>query len=950
MSFPVSEVNEADPVCYSRTVDSKNEGTDHTSVASDEKYDLPRAPGLLNVNALHDASSVDIEGTGETTDYRSMDPGKPQVAEVTSAGEILQSTSLNDPIQFTRVSSSSALSSSSYGASEASERSYEPQSNDKRPSQAQRQFHSRDPVVPDLQEQSTLGDKTNSTIRASGQFNADNTALTNESMLLSGENETEMSPAFSTQNSSTANIDYDGYLKSSTPKSDCGPDNFKNAPFESAVNGPLPEKSTNDRTEEGSADYSQNNLSQKSDNTVNDTGPRKTPVVPQGNFHQLPQVSPDVKNAVHKSAFQVVASPFNGLNRTPRSGDTTPESPISNSQTPSPSLDGKKRKSGGSRMKGVFSSLMQNMKRTSQGEKRQSNSAIKISTPYNAKHVHHVGVDTKTGEYTGLPEEWERLLTSSGISKREQQQHPQAVMDIVKFYQDVTEANGEDKVFKTFHVGGSGKNLSNTELKSPSSPSLQRFGSMSSKVASQTGVGTKGTPQELQSPVNLREAPRLQSSSNERYMPSRPAPRPPGTTAKSEITSPLAKNGSAAASPKIKRTGSSSSAIKVLSRNGTRNKSDQNQNALPQPKNSLPPAKILPDTKIPDAPLRAAPPPPPPVPKDNTKGESVPSDMQKALESKREDRRKKIQQLYATLTEICSEGDPSKLYKNLIKIGQGASGGVYTAYEVCTNASVAIKQMSLEKQPKKELIINEILVMKASKHANIVNYIDSYLLKGDLWVVMEYMEGGSLTDVVTHCILTEGQIGAVCRETLEGLRFLHSKRVIHRDIKSDNVLLSMTGEIKLTDFGFCAQINETNLKRTTMVGTPYWMAPEVVSRKEYGPKVDIWSLGIMIIEMIEGEPPYLNETPLRALYLIATNGTPELKDADTLSEDLRFFLNWCLHVNPEERASASQLLEDPFITTYSDDVRSLAPLVKLARMKKLAEKMEDGEESGAEST
>ena len=123
-------------------------------------------------------------------------------------------------------------------------------------------------------------------------------------------------------------------------------------------------------------------------------------------------------------------------------------------------------------------------------------------------------------------------------------------------------------------------------------------------------------------------------------------------------------------------------------------------------------------------------------------------------------------EVLAKLQQICSEGDPTKLYRNLQKIGQGASGGVYTAYQVGTNALVAIKQMNLEAQPKKDLIINEILVMKESKHKNIVNYIDSFLYKGDLWVIMEYMEGGSLTDVVTANIMTEGQIAAVCREVV----------------------------------------------------------------------------------------------------------------------------------------------------------------------------------------
>lgn len=281
-----------------------------------------------------------------------------------------------------------------------------------------------------------------------------------------------------------------------------------------------------------------------------------------------------------------------------------------------------------------------------------------------------------------------------------------------------------------------------------------------------------------------------------------------------------------------------------------------------------------------------------------------------------------------SLKRICSEGDPREIFKGFTKIGQGASGGVFTGHEKGTNRLVAIKQMNLEQQPKKDLIINEIIVMKESSHPNIVNFLDSYLCGGELWVIMEFMEGGSLTDVVTFNIMTEGQIASVCRETLKGLQHLHSKGVIHRDIKSDNILLSNEGHIKLSkfitpffgilrgdvanknaaDFGFCATINETQNKRTTMVGTPYWMAPEVVTRKEYGRKVDIWSLGIMSIEMIEGEPPYLTESPLRALWLIATNGTPKIKNEQDLSPVFRDFLYFALKVDPEKRASAHDLL------------------------------------------
>lgn len=188
-----------------------------------------------------------------------------------------------------------------------------------------------------------------------------------------------------------------------------------------------------------------------------------------------------------------------------------------------------------------------------------------------------------------------------------------------------------------------------------------------------------------------------------------------------------------------------------------------------------------------------------------------------AARPRQRQRQSNVTDVRQRLLTICHPGDPTQIYYNLHKIGQGASGGVFTAYESGTNSCVAIKQMNLDLQPKKDLIINEILVMKDSKHKNIVNFLESFLHGLDLWVVMEYMEGGSLTDVVTFNMMSEGQIATVCREvgsinflkpsplvlttsqTLNGLQHLHSKGVIHRDIKSDNILLSMEGNIKLSE-------------------------------------------------------------------------------------------------------------------------------------------------------
>ncbi|KAG0199589.1 signal transducing kinase of the PAK [Mortierella sp. GBA30] len=542
-----------------------------------------------------------------------------------------------------------------------------------------------------------------------------------------------------------------------------------------------------------------------------------------------------------------------------------------------------------STFKGVFSNIVSSMSDLLSSDKK-----IEISSPYNPVHLTHVGYNLDTGEFTGLPKEWQQLLQESGISKQDQAAHPQAVIDIIGFYTDSQKGKQNDEVWNKF-----GHKAEVTKATKPAAP-----------------------PKPYPPP-----AP-------ERTSRDRPAPTPPPR--------PVFENPTPSDRQDVLERADNSSSSVTPSAPISAPVPAPAPSSAPAP----PPAPALATspatTAAPAMPPRMPPPKPTRIPQNQTPAANVataPSSLKQhaASNSNPPKPRKKVdkdavssQEVIRRLQAICTDADPTKLYRNLVKIGQGASGGVYTAYQVGTNLSVAIKQMNLEQQPKKDLIINEILVMKESSHKNIVNFIDSFLYRGDLWVVMEYMEGGSLTEVVTTNEMADPQIGAVCRETLLGLEHLHSKGVIHRDIKSDNVLLALNGDIKLTDFGFCAQLKESQGKRTTMVGTPYWMAPEVVTRKEYGPKVDIWSLGIMAIEMLEGEPPYLNENPLRALYLIATNGTPALQHPEKISADFTDFLRRSLEVDPEKRPTATELLKHPFITK-AHSVRTLAPLIKAAK-------------------
>uniref|UniRef100_A0A8C9MGW7 non-specific serine/threonine protein kinase n=1 Tax=Serinus canaria TaxID=9135 RepID=A0A8C9MGW7_SERCA len=242
--------------------------------------------------------------------------------------------------------------------------------------------------------------------------------------------------------------------------------------------------------------------------------------------------------------------------------------------------------------------------------------------------------------------------------------------------------------------------------------------------------------------------------------------------------------------------------------------------------------------------------------------------------------------------------EPAEKYLELEQIGQGAA----------MSLQVAIKKMSLKGQNRGRAV-NEILLLKDKKNPNIINSLDSFLVDGDLWLVMEYMDGGTLQDVVRQTRMAEGEMAAVSRECLQGLDFLHSKRVMHRDLKSSNILLGMDGSVRLADFGLCAQLSPERDRRSSMVGTAHWMAPEVVTRSPYGPKVDIWAFGIVTIEMVEGEPPYFRETGAMARALIRQNGTPQLQEPRRLSALLRDFLECSLEPDEERRWAAQELLQ-----------------------------------------
>lgn len=267
----------------------------------------------------------------------------------------------------------------------------------------------------------------------------------------------------------------------------------------------------------------------------------------------------------------------------------------------------------------------------------------------------------------------------------------------------------------------------------------------------------------------------------------------------------------------------------------------------------------------------------------------------------------------------------NQIYKRTEVIGRGKFGIVYKGIHRATKQVYAIKVLNLDtSEDEVKDVQQEIQFLSHLKQIpNVTHYYGSYLNGTKLWIIMDHCAGGSLRTLLKPGRIEEKYIGVIVRELLIALQYIHKQNVIHRDIKAANVLITNEGKVQLCDFGVAAQLNSTSLRRNTMAGTPYWMAPEVIMEgTSYDVKADIWSLGITIYEIATGNPPYCDKEAIRAMQLITKSKPPRL-DGKQYSSLLKEIIALCLDENPEERISAEDLLKTKFIKFHKNSSTTL---------------------------
>ncbi|KAI9535486.1 hypothetical protein NQZ68_003040, partial [Dissostichus eleginoides] len=297
--------------------------------------------------------------------------------------------------------------------------------------------------------------------------------------------------------------------------------------------------------------------------------------------------------------------------------------------------------------------------------------------------------------------------------------------------------------------------------------------------------------------------------------------------------------------------------------------------------------------------------------------------------------------------------NPEEIWDIIGELGDGAFGKVFKAQNKQNGTLAAAKVIDTKTEDELEDYMVEIEILASCDHHHIVKLLDAFYFEGKLWILIEFCAGGAVDAIMLELErpLTEPQIRVVCRQTLEALTYLHDNKVIHRDLKAGNILLSLEGEVKLADFGVSAKNTKTLQRRDSFIGTPYWMAPEVVmcetsKDRPYDFKADIWSLGVTLIELAQIEPPNHEMNPMRVLLKIAKSEPPTLMHPSRWSPEFNDFLRKALDKNVDNRWGTLQLLQHPFVTSVTNS-RPLRELIAEAKAE-VTEEIEDSKEEEEE--